>query len=43
MDLVLTVLMDVARGMQYIHNKNIIHGGEPAMKQGIGRIRGWRA
>jgi hypothetical protein len=27
MDLVLTVLQDVARGMAYIHAKNIIHGG----------------
>lgn len=26
MDLVLTVLMDIARGLVYIHGKNIIHG-----------------
>lgn len=26
MDLVLTVLLDIARGMMYIHAKNIIHG-----------------
>lgn len=28
MDLVLTVLIDIAKGMEYIHKKNIIHGGE---------------
>ncbi len=26
LDLVLTLLMDIARGMQYIHSRNIIHG-----------------
>ncbi|KAG1663773.1 hypothetical protein FOA52_011824 [Chlamydomonas sp. UWO 241] len=26
MDLVLSILMDIARGLQYIHDKNIIHG-----------------
>mmetsp|Transcript_8894 Transcript_8894/g.26992 ORF Transcript_8894/g.26992 Transcript_8894/m.26992 type:complete len:491 (-) Transcript_8894:807-2279(-) len=26
MDLVLSILMDIARGLQYIHEKNIIHG-----------------
>ncbi len=25
-DLVLSILMDIARGMEYIHSKGIIHG-----------------
>ncbi len=38
-DLVLTILLDVARGMQYLHSMNVLHGDMVGGGPGAGVVR----